>query len=410
MKRTYGIKQMAIILLLMVFLLSYLVAFADGILPSLSEAVGVAMPSLGEALQRYPDSETKNEDGSNTEFYANISETDFNVFSVYLEAQGAALADYHVEGDELIAEIRANGSSFALSFDSKTGDAKVTYPAGSYDERVRNASTHFATVEELLNEGKKDDAIAELLTIPQYAEFAPVKDLFEKDEMLAKSASYETKIAPFKVVDNVVTFGRFEQDNDTANGPEDIEWIVLDYNQNEHKTLLLSLYGLNVEETHVDSGEYTWEKSKVRKWLNNEFLKSAFSKEETAAILTTMVDNGISQCYTKSEYGGNNTKDRIFVLSYAEGHNYLGLEYDKHNDKAKCIPTEYANAQNLQRRNKKFKYSSDIETDWWLRLSGNRRNSASYVYYGGYQNSTHYGMALIRPVMWIDLSSNFFSE
>ena len=40
--------------------------YAEGGLPAFSEIAGHAMPSLGEALQRYPDTETENEDGSIT--------------------------------------------------------------------------------------------------------------------------------------------------------------------------------------------------------------------------------------------------------------------------------------------------------------------------------------------------------
>lgn len=42
-----------------------------------------------------------------------------------------------------------------------------------------------------------------------------------------------------------VTFGRYEQDNNLGNGPEPIEWIVLDSNNGE--VLLLSKYGLDVK-------------------------------------------------------------------------------------------------------------------------------------------------------------------
>ena len=61
------------------------ISFAeDGLLPSLTETVGIAMPSLGEAIERYPDAETESGDSSITELYTNVSESDFNVFSIYL--------------------------------------------------------------------------------------------------------------------------------------------------------------------------------------------------------------------------------------------------------------------------------------------------------------------------------------
>ena len=42
---------------------------AEGLLPSFTEVAGVPIPSLGEALQCWPDSEIENEDGSVSEYY-----------------------------------------------------------------------------------------------------------------------------------------------------------------------------------------------------------------------------------------------------------------------------------------------------------------------------------------------------
>ena len=67
-----------------------------------------------------------------------------------------------------------------------------------------------------------------------------------------------------------------------------------------------------------------WEKCTLRSWLNGEFLQSAFSAKEQAAILMTAVDNSASQGYGKwNTDGGNNTRDQIFLLSYAEANWYL---------------------------------------------------------------------------------------
>ena len=62
----------------------------------------------------------------------------------------------------------------------------------------------------------------------------------------------------FKTVGNIVTFGRYEQDNKTENGPEEIEWIVLDYDEKNQKTLLLSRYGLDAKRYNEDYQVTTW--------------------------------------------------------------------------------------------------------------------------------------------------------
>ena len=95
---------MAIILALC--LLGASLAGAEGLLPSLTDTIGKPMPSLGEALSRYPDDEISNADGSNTEVFQGVTETDFNTFSIYLSEQGATLADYQAAGTSFSASIR----------------------------------------------------------------------------------------------------------------------------------------------------------------------------------------------------------------------------------------------------------------------------------------------------------------
>ena len=47
-------------------------------------------------------------------------------------------------------------------------------------------------------------------------------------------------------IGDIVTFGRYEQDNNLDNGPEEIDWIVLDIQGD--KALLLSKYGLDAKQ------------------------------------------------------------------------------------------------------------------------------------------------------------------
>ena len=49
---------------------------------------------------------------------------------------------------------------------------------------------------------------------------------------------------------DIVTFGRYEQDNDLSDGQEPIEWIVLD--QGDNAVALISRYGLDARQYHND--------------------------------------------------------------------------------------------------------------------------------------------------------------
>ena len=168
-------------------------------------------------------------------------------------------------------------------------------------------------------------------------------DTILKDKEMVYAAR-ELKLTPYRTSGSIVTFGRYEQDNNIANGLEEIEWIVLDYDENDHKALLLSRYGLDAKPFNEIIGNITWEKCSLRSWMNDEFLRSAFTAEEQAAILTTAVDNSASQGYSEWDTdGGNNTQDQIFLLSYAEANRYLDVTYiDINNTRARVAPTAYA--------------------------------------------------------------------
>ena len=205
---------------------------------------------------------------------------------------------------------------------------------------------------------------------------------------------------------SIVLFGRYEQDNDPDDGAEPIEWIVLDVQ--DGKVLLISRYGLDAQPYNTGL-EYTWETCTLRTWLNSDFLNTAFSEQEQQAILLTDVDNSSSQDYSEwNTSGGNNTQDQIFLLSYAEAHQYLDVEnWDvkgaNKNIKARISPTAYA-----RRAGAMFTVAHQTEdrepaADWWLRASDIGYSQGAYVKSGGeldcaYADST---LICVRPAMWI---------
>lgn len=401
-------KKVSGILIVLVLLLISSVQ-AEGLLPSLSETVGISMPSLGDALQRYPDIEVEEEDGSITELYTNITETDFSTFSTYLETQGAELADYKVEAGVLMAEIRANGASFTLNYNSKSGEAKVIYPSGTFDEWTKNAKIRFNAGQKLLEEGKESEALTEFMAIPQYSKYAPFAGLLQNDDDLAVAAR-EAKFAPYKEVGSVVTFGTYPQ---TMEGRDQtpIEWIVLEYDEVNHWVLLLSRYGLSAKPYNTERKGITWENCTIRAWLNNKFLNNAFTAKEQSAILITKVDNSARQCYSGWNIsGGNNTQDRVFLLSYAEANKYLDVTYDNDEIKSRVSPTDFAiktganpSAQNQTAEGKPTVY-------WMLRSPGRYDGYMAVVGREGDLGTTYVNDAggVVRPAIWLNLESDIF--
>ena len=181
-------------------------------------------------------------------------------------------------------------------------------------------------------------------------------------------------------IGSIVTFGRYEQDGNEENGPEPIAWIVLDVQ--DGKALLLSRYGLDHLPYHTADEKITWEGCSLRRWLNSDFLQAAFNPEEQERIPETKVDNGKSQCFGrwKKAEGGNDTLDRVFLLSCAEANRYLGVSWDGGgSDRAQMELTGYA-GRDAHRRIPRFE-EEDGRTcwHWWLRSPGAEQTDASDV-------------------------------
>ena len=102
--------------------------------------------------------------------------------------------------------------------------------------------------------------------------------------LMISFAQAEEQTETFHVdIGSFVTFGRYEQDGNPDNGTEKIEWIVLDVQ--DGKCLLLSRYCLDSKPYHSKGKTITWKDSALRKWLNSDFLDSAFLPAEQEVFL-----------------------------------------------------------------------------------------------------------------------------
>ena len=208
-----------------------------------------------------------------------------------------------------------------------------------------------------------------------------------------------------------IAFGNYEQDNNPENGPEPIEWLVLDVQGS--KRLLISKYGLNAIPYNDMREETTWEQCTLRTWLNSEFLQAAFSREEQAAILITDVDNSASQWYSSewSITGGNNTKDQVFLLSYAEANLYFHVTMEnRYNTESRVAPTAYAIENGASQISKTKTAAGEGTGCWWLRSPGHMQDLALIVdYYGALSRSfVHNAPVCVRPALWVDLNAELF--
>ena len=200
-------------------------------------------------------------------------------------------------------------------------------------------------------------------------------------------------------VGDIVYFGTYEQDNDTSNGKENIEWLVLAKEKN--RVLVISDKALDRQPYNSSyTEEVTWENCSLRKWLNGTFLNKAFSTEEQAQIQNTTVSADNNPQYSTNP--GNATTDKVFLLSINEVEKYFNSD-----EARKCAPTAYAKAQGASTSDT-FKTPSGAATCWWwLRSPGDDQSSAAYVYFGGdvfeLGNYVFSGLNAVRPAMWITI-------
>ena len=154
----------------------------------------------------------------------------------------------------------------------------------------------------------------------------PEEPKTEKPKQEETSSDVEAMVQAMKTanVNDYVTFGTYEQDNVKDNGPEAIEWRVLD--KKDGKVLLLSNYALEYKAYNEEySEEVTWETCTLRKWLNEEFYNTAFTSAEKQYIAESCIINTISE-QNKSAVSsdGNPTYDNVFLLSVDEVTTYMG--------------------------------------------------------------------------------------
>ena len=237
----------------------------------------------------------------------------------------------------------------------------------------------------------------------------------------ADASAYPSALPDAVVPGDTITFGHYEQDNDTSNGPETITWKVLDVQ--DGKALVISEKILaRVRHRYVEDGHgaVTWETSRVRQWLSEDFFDAAFSDEEKTAVYLTNVKSEPNPDYTDTD-PGKDTQDYVFVLGLEQYDAYFADDGDLFD--AIAPYTEVARVGNpyakdeLVRTAKYYPMNNAVRGNadgsagwWWLRTVGQdyaadgnfmmRVDAAGKA--DGVGSDADCG---VRPAMWVDVDT-----
>lgn len=285
----------------------------------------------------------------------------------YNQAQSYMQAGKYEYAISLLEELNDYKDSTELILESKYQQAKQLLAKGQYPQAARALYS--------LQDYKDSLALLE-----------PLRPLLLLD---AESGSY-------------VTLGSYEQDNDLENGPEPIEWLVLE--AKDSSFFLLSKYVLDALPFNEEAGNITWAECTLRYWTNTTFLNAAFLPHEQELIQTTIVTTPDNPEYGTS--GGNPTEDKVFLLSIQEAEQYLARG-KLYSESRYGLPTAYSDTWNLEKE--------DGNASWWLRSSGEEGYSTSFISYmytfgavstyGTYPDESP-GPG-VRPAMWVSTDAEW---
>ena len=305
----------------------------------------------------------------------------------YNEAMDLVEAGDYEAGYAILEELGENGAIQSDKYDR----AIKLLDSGDYDSAYELLDQ--IGKNDMIESSRYDRAIKSIDSGDYQAAYILLNDLEYKDSVEKLRNIKPLLLAKAKPGD-MVFLGTYEQDNNTSNGKEDIEWLVLD--KKNDKALIISKYIL-VDKAFDESGSNaTWESCSLRKWLNGDFINDAFSPEEQSMLQITNVSADKNPYYSMVD-SGNATLDNVFLLSAPEAEKYFTSDEARKADIYSSVSNEY---------------HSD---SWWVRTPGACRDTISTYYryvavrigntgavsYGGAPADNING---VRPAMWISIS------
>ena len=161
-------------------------------------------------------------------------------------------------------------------------------------------------------------------------------------------------------------------------------WRIIEVDREQKTALLLLEKPVKPRPYHLQREAVTWEHCSLRSWLNDEFLEIYFSPTEKAAIVESELTNPDFPA-RNGTFGGNDTRDKAFLLSRDEAEKLNSLQPWKDENDEYC----------------------------WLRSPGYDQNTASLACGlgpAGHLNADVNRPHPFRPAVRVDLNNAVFQK
>jgi hypothetical protein len=186
-------------------------------------------------------------------------------------------------------------------------------------------------------------------------------------------------------------------------------WRVLDIQNNV--VLVIAEEIIEQRAYHDAYKNITWADCSLRKFLNVEFYNK-FSATERSRIIPVLNQNPGNQWYGSE--GGEDTYDRIFLLSIEEACKYFGNSLSKLYNRGKNQKYWFERKDKNNSKRIARLYGTDDICWWWLRSPGRVNVKAVYIHGDGnigiqgnniFKGNISDGRCTggVRPALWLKL-------
>ncbi len=231
----------------------------------------------------------------------------------------------------------------------------------------------------------------------------------EKTDTLLKTGIFQKKKIVSDSVSNLLSYKKIRFGG--------YSWLIME--ETEEAFFCLTEHLIAVRAYHEVEEAVTWKYCSLRKWLNTDFFDSLQPSERLLISERKLLNQ--DNCFYKTS-GGDETNDRIFLLSYSEMRQYLsfGKELsvsEQNTDLTKVQKDDFLRKaflslppKRIAEANVQFQHDYSLlngqALGWWLRSPGSSPSRAMRVNCHGtvrtYGREVNRSLVGVRPAAWIN--------